>query len=69
MNARKGEFYHCPQCGLDIEIIHGGDWPPLQQSDHLQCSCGEKLILLQSGSESVQGSKHGQNKIMDPVQR
>ncbi|HYF51922.1 MAG TPA: hypothetical protein VEJ63_21115 [Planctomycetota bacterium] len=61
---RKGEIYECRQCSLRIQVLEGSQFPPLQLAPP-RCICGELLILLQSGSESVQDARDGVNKIVD----
>ena len=63
MILNSGDIHECPQCGARIHVLAGNNWDPLQLAD-FNCTCGEKLMLVQSGSESVQGADPAQNKLL-----
>lgn len=46
--------------------MKGTEWPPLQTQEP-RCCCGERLTLFQSGSESIDDSPTGINKIIEPL--
>jgi hypothetical protein len=52
MTPRRGDVYECPQCQLQVIVLSGGHMAPLEQSSKMLCSCGEKFVLVQSGSSS-----------------
>lgn len=62
MVPRRGDIYECPQCHFRFAALHGSDWPELE-AEQLRCCCGEKPVLLQSGSEV--SSNFAENKIIE----
>jgi hypothetical protein len=66
MLPRNGDLFECPQCSMLIEVRRGTSFTPLQCGD-LHCCCGETMILLQSGSESVEDAPEHINKIVRAV--
>jgi hypothetical protein len=48
----RGEIYECPQCNLMIQVLHESQCSPMQLAPP-RCACGELLVMLQSGSESI----------------
>jgi len=65
---RKGDIFECRQCSLRIKVMEGSQWPPLQLAPP-RCICGEVLVLLQSGSESVENAKDGVNHVFEQPYR
>lgn len=55
MLMRHGDVYECPQCQLAVQVIRESKTAPMQD-EAPRCCCGERLILVQSGSESVADS-------------
>ena len=62
MLMRHGDIYECPQCQLAVQVIRESRTAPMQD-EAPRCCCGERLVLVQSGSESVAGSLAEKNKI------
>ena len=51
---------------MTMQVINGSQHSPGDEQAPI-CCCGEKLILIQSGSESVAGSEKDPNKHLEPV--
>ena len=61
----KGDVYECPQCNLMLQVLHESEFPPLQLAPP-RCICGELLVMLQSGSESLDDNRaHPLNKVVE----
>jgi hypothetical protein len=54
MIPHRGDTFECPQCGFQVQVLKSAHISPLIAKGSLQCVCGVTLVLLQSGSESVE---------------
>lgn len=48
----KGDIFECQKCGVQLLVLKGSHISPYDAAE-LKCICGERPILLQSGSESA----------------
>lgn len=56
MMPRRGDVYECLNCHLQLMVLSGARTSGLQETDKMVCSCGEKLVLMQSGSTATKRS-------------
>ena len=64
MIPRRGDVYECLHCHLQLMVLSGAQTSGLQESEKLLCSCGEKLVLMQSGSTSATRTALEQRALM-----
>ncbi len=66
MMPRRGDVFECPHCRLQMMVLTGAHASGLQETDKMLCSCGEKFVLMQSGSTSATRSALDERAMMRP---
>ena len=53
MIPRRGDVFECLHCHLQLMVLSGAQTSGLVEAEKMLCFCGEKLVLMQSGSTST----------------